>query len=91
VSALWNELHLKNQSIVFCVEGIAWVAVSKQLPPEAGEYLICFQRNDCDAKAVTVGEYVEYVDEGEQPWEVDGGLLCFGTVLYWAMLPTGPR
>ena len=70
-------------------ETIVWVPVSKS-PPDAGlEVLICFKRCDCDETLVTIGTYND--DDPRMPWEVSGGLTCFGEVLYWAELPIGPQ
>jgi len=70
-------------------EVIVWVDASKALPDCDTEVLICFQRCDCDETAVTIGIYDD--SDPRMPWEVDGGLTCFGPVLHWAELPDGPQ
>ena len=70
------------------VEPIAWVSVNDELPDSGSEVLVCFERNDCYDRDVTVASYDDSFDE---PWEVDGALMCFGTVLFWADMPAGPK
>ena len=69
-------------------EIIVWHDVSKELPDADSEVLVCYRRNDCDETDVTLSVYDDGHDDG--PWYVDGGLLCFGTVLFWADKPIGP-
>lgn len=70
------------------IERIQWVSINDNLPDAGSEVLVCFERNDCYDRDVTVASYD---DSLEQPWEVSGGLSYFGTVLYWAEMPIGPR
>lgn len=70
-------------------EGIDWIAVSDELPDAGSEVLVCYERNDCLDRDVTIAGYDDSY-EGESPWEVDGGLVSFGAVLYWAEKPGGP-
>jgi hypothetical protein len=72
------------------IEPIHWINASEQLPDAGTEVLVCFERNDCEERDVTVASYDDSI-EGESPWEVDGGLMCFGLVLYWAEMPGGPK
>jgi len=70
-------------------ECIVWIAVSDELPDAGTEVLVCYERNDCIDRDVTIADYDDS-DAGESPWHVDGGLVSFGLVLYWAEMPVGP-
>jgi hypothetical protein len=70
-------------------ESIEWIDASKDVPDAGSRVLVCFQRNDCDERAVTEGEYDD--SDEDSPWTVDGGWICFGTVLFWAEMPEGPK
>lgn len=70
-------------------ETIHWIDVADELPDSGSEVLVCFERNDCEDRDVTIAGYDDSRD-GESPWEVAGGLMCFGTVMYWAEMPFGP-
>jgi hypothetical protein len=69
-------------------EQIKWIDASEELPDSGSEVLVCYERNDCEDRDVTVAGYDDSYEDS--PWEVDGGLVCFGTVLYWAEIPAGP-
>lgn len=70
-------------------ESIQWISISDQLPDAGSEVLVCFERNDNYERDTTIAEYDD--SDEESPWLVDGGLMCFGTVLYWAEKPMGPK
>jgi hypothetical protein len=74
------------------IEPVHWINASEQLPDAGSQVLVCYERNDCEERDVCVAVYDDSLIEveGDSPWEVDGGLMCFGFVLYWAELPTGP-
>ena len=80
----------KLQTFNAHTESIKWIAVSDELPDAGSEVLVCFERNDCEERDITIAEY-DNSYEGESPWEVDGGLTCFGCVLFWAEMPVGPQ
>ena len=71
------------------VDTIHWRNASVELPDAASEVLVCYKRNDCEERDVTIASFDDS-REGS-PWEVDGGLMSFGTVLYWADVPAGPQ
>lgn len=70
-------------------EIIGWIDVNDGLPDAGTEVLVCYERNDCDERGVTIATFDDE-DDGS-PWWVDGGLTCFGTVLYWSQMPNGPE
>lgn len=71
-------------------EIIDWIDVRNDLPDAGMEVLVCYQRNDCVDRDVTMATYDDS-DEDDGPWTVDGGLMCFGEVLYWSEMPIGPQ
>lgn len=76
------------------IEEVRWISVEEELPDAGMEILICYQRKDSEHpedREVTIGYYDDDCDEGESPWEVDGGLMQFGKVLYWAETLIGPK
>lgn len=70
-------------------ETIVWIDVEHILPDAGSEVLVCYERNDCDERDVTMAVYDDEADD-DGPWTVDGGLMCFGHVLFWAEVPEGP-
>lgn len=73
-------------------EQIKWISVSDELPDAGVEVLVCFERNDCEERDTCLAEYDDsLLDSGESPWEVDGSLTHFGTVMFWAEKPVGPE
>jgi hypothetical protein len=70
------------------VESIQWIDVSDELPDSGSQVLVCYERNDCLDRDVTIADFDGHEDE---PWEVSGELVSFGTVLYWAHVPAGPE
>lgn len=70
-------------------EVINWRDASEELPDADSEVLVCYERNDCDERDVTLAVFDDSFDGS--PWEVSGGLTCFGLVLYWANIPSGPN
>lgn len=72
------------------VEQINWIDASQELPDAESEVLVCFERNDCESRDVTLATFDDS-NEGESPWWVQGGLTCFGTVMFWAAIPEGPK
>jgi hypothetical protein len=71
------------------IEPIHWINASDELPDAGSEVLVCYERNDCEDRDVTLASFDDSLDGS--PWEVSGELMCFGTVLYWAEVPAGPR
>lgn len=74
---------------VLPTETIHWIDAAEELPDSGSEVLVCYERNDCEDRDVAIAGYDDSY-EGESPWEVSGGLMSFGTVLFWAELPAGP-
>lgn len=70
-------------------ETINWIDASVRLPDAGSEVLVCYERNDCEERDSTIAEFDDSDDE-DGPWTVDGGLMCFGAVMFWAEMPTGP-
>lgn len=70
-------------------ESIHWIDVSDELPDAGSQVLVCYERNDCLDRDVTIADYDD--SHEDEPWEVSGELVSFGTVLYWAEVPTGPQ
>lgn len=71
-------------------ETIEWIDAAAARPPDAeSEVLVCYERNDCESRDVTLAVYDDS-SEDESPWSVRGGLTCFGIVVYWAEIPNGP-
>ncbi len=77
-------------SLPMTQESIFWIPVTNRLPAFGTPVLICYEKQDDSQRDVTIGTYEKLNDEQEL-WEVDGGLMCFGKALYWAHLPEGPR
>lgn len=71
-------------------ESIRWIDVTKELPDAGSSVLVCFERNDCEERDVTIANFSDG-DEDDGPWWVDGGLTCFGLVMFWAEMPRGPE
>lgn len=73
-------------------ETIQWISTSDQLPDADEEVLVCYERTDNYERDVTQATYDDsLLDDGESPWVVDGGEFAFGTVMYWARKPMGPK
>ena len=70
-------------------EIIVWIDAAKKLPDADLEVMVQYQRNDCDEVCIAWAVYDDSNKDG--PWSVDGGLSCFGGVLFWAEMPKGPR
>lgn len=71
-------------------ETIKWIDVSRELPDAGSEVLVCYERNDCMERDVTIAEYDDGYED-ESPWRVGGHLFGFGIVMYWAAIPAGPQ
>lgn len=83
--------HVRRLDDVDHAEQICWIDVEDKLPDSGSLVLVCYDRTDCTDRDITIAGYDEsYEEEGESPWEVEGG-LCFDRVLYWAEMPIGPK
>jgi hypothetical protein len=80
----------KNIVLESIHELIHWIDASQKLPDAGTEVLVCYERNDCEERDVTIATFDDE-DEEDGPWWVDGGLTCFGMVMYWAEIPMGPK
>ena len=69
-------------------ETIRWIDASEELPDAGSQVIVCYERNDCEERDVTIAEYDD--SNEDEPWTVSGGLMCFGLVMYWANMPEGP-
>ena len=87
--ALAQAIATASAVITEPINWIEWTFETSQTPNIGSEVLVQYQKLDSTEQEVTLAEFDPM--DGDGPWWVDGGLMDFGNVLFWAHKPIGPR